>query len=131
MATEHHSLHPLRCEISAICTIDYYSIVPSLNANFFECKTMISYKKHLDKKWKLSHTYNRLYKGSGLMFFSFIRGLIYLIILLLNGKPEYQGREKLPKDDNYIIIAPHRSWIDPVYLAFVAAPKQFAFMAKK
>ena len=92
---------------------------------------MISLKKYLDKKRKLSHTYNRLYKGSGLMFFSFIRGLIYLIILLLNGKPEYQGREKLPKDDNYIIIAPHRSWIDPVYLAFVAAPKQFAFMAKK
>lgn len=65
------------------------------------------------------------------MFFSFIRGFFYIVVLILNGKPEYRGREKLPKDGNYVMIAPHRSWIDPVYLAFIAAPKQFAFMAKK
>jgi 1-acyl-sn-glycerol-3-phosphate acyltransferase len=49
----------------------------------------------------------------------------------LNGRYKVQGKENLPKDDNYILIAPHRSWIDPVYLVLAASPKQFSFMAKK
>lgn len=65
------------------------------------------------------------------MFFSFIRGLVRLIVYILNGKPDVQCKENLPKDDNYILIAPHRSWIDPVFLVLGASPKQFSFMAKK
>ncbi len=65
------------------------------------------------------------------MFFSFIRGLIRILIYILNGKPEYQGLENLPKDDNYVLVAPHRSWLDPVYLVLATSPKQFSFMAKK
>lgn len=65
------------------------------------------------------------------MFFSFIRLIVRLLILTLNGRYKVQGKENLPKDDNYILIAPHRSWIDPVYLVLAASPKQFSFMAKK
>lgn len=37
----------------------------------------------------------------------------------------------LDKAENYILVAPHRTWWDPVYMAFAARPKQFIFMAKK
>ena len=65
------------------------------------------------------------------MFFSFVRLIVRLLILTLNGRYKVQGKENLPIDDNYILIAPHRSWIDPVYLVLAASPKQFSFMAKK
>ena len=39
---------------------------------------------------------------------------------------------KIPnQDENYILVAPHRTWWDPVYMAFATKPKQFIFMAKK
>ncbi|EXJ24145.1 1-acyl-sn-glycerol-3-phosphate acyltransferase [Alkalibacterium sp. AK22] len=65
------------------------------------------------------------------MFFSSLRLLVRLLVLLLNGRMTVVGKENLPKDDNYILIAPHRSWIDPVFLVLAASPKQFSFMAKK
>lgn len=65
------------------------------------------------------------------MFFSVVRNLVFILAWLLNGKPKYIGKENLPKDDNYILIAPHRSWIDPIYLVFAASPKQFSVMAKQ
>lgn len=65
------------------------------------------------------------------MFFSVVRSIVLLIVWILNGKPKYIGKNNLPKDENYILIAPHRSWIDPVYLVLAASPKQFSFMAKK
>jgi len=65
------------------------------------------------------------------VFFSFVRLIVRLLILTLNGRYKVQGKENLPIDDNYILIAPHRSWIDPVYLVLAASPKQFSFMAKK
>lgn len=65
------------------------------------------------------------------MFFSIVRSIVLLIVWILNGKPKFIGKENLPKDENYILIAPHRSWIDPVYLVLAATPKQFSVMAKK
>jgi len=54
-----------------------------------------------------------------------------ILVRILNGKPEYIGKENLPQNENYILIAPHRSWIDPVYLVLATSPKQFSVMAKK
>lgn len=65
------------------------------------------------------------------MFFSVVRIIVLLIVWTLNGKPKIIGKENLPKEDNYILIAPHRSWIDPIYLVLAATPKQFSVMAKK
>lgn len=65
------------------------------------------------------------------MFFSFIRGLVRVLVAILNGNTDYQNVENLPKDDNYILIAPHRSWIDPVFMVLAASPRKFCFMAKK
>lgn len=65
------------------------------------------------------------------VFYSFVRFVVGLLVLLLNGKPDIQEKQNLPEDENYIIIAPHRSWIDPVFLVIAASPKKFSFMAKK
>lgn len=65
------------------------------------------------------------------MFFSVVRIIVRLVVWILNGKPKFIGKENLPQDENYILIAPHRSWIDPIYLVLAATPKQFSVMAKK
>lgn len=53
------------------------------------------------------------------------------LLAILNGNAHYENRTKLPTDTSYILVAPHRTWIDPVYLAIAASPKPFTFMAKK
>lgn len=65
------------------------------------------------------------------MFYSIIVTIARALLVLLNGKTDVQNKEKLPADQNYILISPHRSWLDPIYLALAALPKQFCFMAKK
>ncbi|SFB89359.1 1-acyl-sn-glycerol-3-phosphate acyltransferase [Alkalibacterium subtropicum] len=65
------------------------------------------------------------------MFFSVVRSIGLVLAWILNGKPKIIGKENLPQDENYILIAPHRSWIDPIYLVLATTPKQFSVMAKK
>lgn len=64
------------------------------------------------------------------MFYSFIRGIVFALIYLINGVPKSYNKEQLPKG-NYVLVAPHRTWFDPVLYAMVASPKKFAFMAKQ
>ena len=65
------------------------------------------------------------------MFFSTLRDFVGFLLLLLNGKAHYLNTEKLPTEGAFILVAPHRTWIDPVYLALAAKPHEFSFMAKK
>lgn len=65
------------------------------------------------------------------MFYSAVRGLVRGVIFIVNGNAQYQNTEVLPKDRNYILVAPHRTWLDPVFMAVGASPKKFAFMAKE
>lgn len=54
------------------------------------------------------------------------------LLWIFNGNAHFHNEDKiLNKDENYILVAPHRTWWDPVYMAFAARPKQFIFMAKK
>lgn len=55
-----------------------------------------------------------------------VRGLTFLI----NTNAHYVGRDKLPKDTNYVLVGPHRTWFEPLYFAMGAWPKKFGFMAK-
>lgn len=64
------------------------------------------------------------------MFYSFMRGLVRLIVTLINGRPHFQGRENLPKGA-YILVGPHRTWFDPLYYALAGSPMKFSFMAKE
>ncbi|MER2174130.1 MAG: 1-acyl-sn-glycerol-3-phosphate acyltransferase [Carnobacterium sp.] len=65
------------------------------------------------------------------MFYRILRGTLRILLAILNGNAHYENRDKLPTDTSYILVAPHRTWIDPVYLALAASPKPFTFMAKK
>ena len=60
-----------------------------------------------------------------------MRGFCRVLFFVINGNLEIQNKEKLPQDENYILVAPHRTWWDPLYLAVAARPKKFAFMAKE
>ena len=64
------------------------------------------------------------------MFYSFIRVIVLIIVYIVNGKPTYLNKEKLPTG-NYILVGPHRTWFDPLYFALAASPKKFSFMAKE
>jgi 1-acyl-sn-glycerol-3-phosphate acyltransferase len=54
------------------------------------------------------------------MFFTFMRGVIRVILFVVNGNAHYEQRKLLPNDENYILVAPHRTWWDPLYLAIAA-----------
>ena len=59
------------------------------------------------------------------MFYAYLRGLVVFLLWIINGNAHYHNRDKLlNKDENYILVAPHRTWWDPVYMAFSARPKQ-------
>ena len=62
------------------------------------------------------------------------RFLLYVVRFLtffINTNARYIGRDKLPKDENYVLVGPHRTWYEPLYFAMGAWPKKFSFMAKK
>ena len=66
------------------------------------------------------------------MFYTYLRGLVVFLLWIINGNAHYHNEDKiLSQDENYILVAPHRTWWDPVYMAFAARPKEFIFMAKK
>jgi len=65
------------------------------------------------------------------MFYSAVISIIGFLILLLNGRTKVDQKERIPKESNVILIAPHRSWLDPVFLALASYPMRFTFMAKK
>lgn len=64
--------------------------------------------------------------------FVFLREIVRLGLTLINGRPKFYNQDRLPdKNTNYILVAPHRMALEPVYFAFATRPKQFIFMAKK
>lgn len=65
------------------------------------------------------------------MFYRFFRGFCRVVLFCINGKATFLNKEVLPKDKNYILVAPHRTFWDPIYLAIGASPKEFCFMAKE
>ncbi|MGT2932999.1 lysophospholipid acyltransferase family protein [Streptococcus catagoni] len=66
------------------------------------------------------------------MFYSYLRGLVVFLLWVVNGNAHYHNEDRIVSaEDNYILVAPHRTFWDPVYMAFAARPKQFIFMAKK
>lgn len=64
------------------------------------------------------------------MLYSFLVHVVSVFLNIFSGRARIYNRENLPKG-NYIIVAPHRTWMDPVLLAMAIYPKKFSFMAKK
>lgn len=64
------------------------------------------------------------------MLYNFLVRIVNPLLNLINGRTKIYNRENLP-DGNYIVVAPHRTWMDPVLIALAIWPKKFSFMAKK
>ena len=79
---------------------------------------------------KVLHTKRDECRKEDCMFYSFIRGLVRVLLLLLNGRADFQNRQALPSQANYILVAPHRTWWDLIHGA-ERLLKKFAFMAKE
>lgn len=62
--------------------------------------------------------------------YRFLIHLVNPILTLINGRAQIVHKDRLPKG-NYILVAPHRTWMDSVLLAIAAYPKEFSFMAKE
>lgn len=65
------------------------------------------------------------------MFYNFVFNLIKFLLLILNGKTKVEGKENLPIDEKFVLVAPHRTYLDPVYIAVMSYPFKFSFMAKQ
>lgn len=57
--------------------------------------------------------------------------LFKVLVRIFNGKTTVIGKENLPTDEKFVLVAPHRTFLDPVYIGITAYPKTFAFMGKK
>lgn len=65
------------------------------------------------------------------MFYTFIVGLVGFLVVLVNTNTHFEGKENLPKEENYVLVGPHRTWYEPMFFALGAMPRRFSFMAKK
>jgi 1-acyl-sn-glycerol-3-phosphate acyltransferase len=74
---------------------------------------------------------NQLYGEDFCMFYAILRDIVASLLWIFNGDIHFSGRNKIPNEENYILVAPHRSFFDPVLMAIGARPKRFIFMAKK
>lgn len=63
------------------------------------------------------------------MFYRFIRPIARFVVWVLNGHLHVHHKERLPKG-NYVLVAPHRTWWEPILFALAASPDEFMFMAK-
>lgn len=65
------------------------------------------------------------------MFYNFVIRFFGFLLLIFNGKTKVIGKENIPNDEKFLLIAPHRTYLDPVFIAISAFPHTFSFMAKK
>lgn len=57
--------------------------------------------------------------------------LLEFLLFILNGRIHIKGKENLPEDEKFVLIAPHHSYLDPVFIGIAAYPHVFSFMAKQ
>lgn len=59
--------------------------------------------------------------------------VIYFLIIIVNGRVKVFGEENLPprEGEKFVLVAPHRSFLDPVFIAIASHPRKFMYMGKK
>ncbi len=65
------------------------------------------------------------------MIYTIVIYLIKWLIVLLNGFIHVEGKENLPQNKGFVMVAPHRSWLDPVVIGIAVYPLKMITMAKK
>ena len=62
------------------------------------------------------------------MFYKIIRPIARFIVWVLNGHLHIHHKNRLPKG-NYILVAPHRTWWEPILFALGASPIEFLLIS--
>lgn len=65
------------------------------------------------------------------MVYDILIRIIRIFLRLVNGKPHYEYDEAYNPDQRYLVVATHRSLMDPVLIGLALMPRQIAFMAKE
>lgn len=65
------------------------------------------------------------------MSYTIFINIIRFLVFILNGRIKVVGIENVPQDENYLLVAPHRSWLDPIGIVPPLYPQVFSFMAKE
>ncbi len=63
--------------------------------------------------------------------YNFCFYIIKLVQKIINGKIKVYGLNNIPPKEKIILVAPHRTWWDPIIFAIILLPKKFLFMGKK
>lgn len=64
------------------------------------------------------------------MFYKFIRPIARFIVWVINGHLHVENYDRLP-EGTYILVAPHRTWWEPILFALAGSPMEYSFMAKQ
>ena len=65
------------------------------------------------------------------MIYNILLTLVGWFIGIINGPTQIDVDEAFDSKANYLVVGPHRSILDPIFIALALRPKQVAFMAKK
>ncbi|PEZ50893.1 1-acyl-sn-glycerol-3-phosphate acyltransferase [Priestia megaterium] len=57
--------------------------------------------------------------------------ILQLLLSLINGRMKVMNKEKISKNEPFIVVCTHKSWIDVVCLGVALYPTPIHFMAKK
>lgn len=63
--------------------------------------------------------------------YKFILYIIRFLLFIINGRIEVQNKHLIEEEDNYVLVAPHHSVIDPVPIAVGGFPDEYSFMVKE
>lgn len=64
------------------------------------------------------------------MFYKFIRPIARFVVWVLNGHLHVKNYDRIP-EGTYILVAPHRTWWEPILFALAGSPMEYSFMAKQ
>ncbi|HCP14398.1 MAG TPA: 1-acyl-sn-glycerol-3-phosphate acyltransferase [Peptococcaceae bacterium] len=64
------------------------------------------------------------------MYLFFAR-LTRCLLRIVNGKTTYLHQDRIPEEINYVMAAPHRTYLDAAYIATALYPREIAFLAKQ
>lgn len=62
--------------------------------------------------------------------YTFLVYALKFLLFIFNGPLHSYGKNHLP-EENYVLVAPHRSFIDPIAIAIAGYPDQYIFMVKE
>lgn len=65
------------------------------------------------------------------LFYNFVMRFVNILLFIFNGRIKIDGKKHLPENEKFVLVAPHHSILDPVFIAIAAYPHKFSFMAKK